>query len=110
LDHIGSVVGSDEGVMWLFLRGILLIANALALVFLVHAFIADFLFSHQSPNLKTLVSIGLMCMFALNIVFLFRDKDRFWPIFRFSNWRVFRLIGLWFDAKESELRKRAQDK
>ena len=96
--------------MWLFLRGILLIANALALVFLARAFIVDFLIHPHMLDWAAFGSIGLMCMFALNIVFLFRDKDRFWPIFRFSNWRIFRLVGLWFDAKESELHKRAQDK
>src|SRR5215470_10237493 len=93
--------------MWLFLRGILLIANALVLVYLAAAFIADFLIHPHMSSWAALGSLGLMCMFALNIVFLFRDKDRFWPIFRFSNWHVFRLIGLWFDAKESELRQRA---
>jgi hypothetical protein len=93
------------------LRGILLIANALALLYLAAAFIADFLIHLHMPRWAALGSLGLMCMFVLNIVFLFRDKDRTWPIFRFSNWRVFRLIRLWFDAKESELRQRArQDK
>jgi hypothetical protein len=43
---------------------------------------------------------GLLICFGLNFIYLLLDHQK-------SNWRIFRLIGLWFDAKESELRRRA---
>jgi hypothetical protein len=48
----------------------------------------------------TWLAYGIFAFLALNFIYLLLGN-------RTSNWRIFRLIGLWFDAKESELRQRA---
>jgi hypothetical protein len=88
--------------MWGLLRIILLVGNAGYFASWVYIAITQ---SH-APSLDwwDLFFYGLMTCLALNVVYLWLFMD--WRVFRSSNWRVFRLIGLWFDAKESELRKR----
>ena len=52
-----------------------------------------------------LIGYGLVSFLVLNLVYLLLGNQP--TNWRIPNWRVFRLIGLWFDAKESELRQRA---
>jgi len=47
---------------------------------------------------------GLLIFLPLNFIYLLANQPFKW---RLSNWRICRLIGLWLDAKESELRQRA---
>jgi hypothetical protein len=75
--------------MWDFLRIILLIGNALVLAWLAYIFITE---ENLLPSFYALTIV-----FALNVVYLLSIS---------SKWRVSRLIDLWFDAKENELRKR----
>ena len=96
--------------MWGTLRIILLVVNAGYFALWGYIVISQ----HPDPSAKWwqyLIAYGLGVCLAFNLAYLWLDKDRSWPAFRSSNWRIFRLIGLWFDAKESELRQRArQDK
>jgi hypothetical protein len=45
---------------------------------------------------------GIWISLVLNFIYLSASTPKGSP------WRLFRLIGLWFDAKESELRTRAR--
>jgi hypothetical protein len=82
--------------MWGLLRIILLIANAVFFATLVYIVVPD---TNPHEWSEYLGAYGMITCFALNFVYLLLSKG--------SNWRIFRLIGLWFDAKESELRQRA---
>jgi hypothetical protein len=85
--------------MWGLLRIILLIGNALLLAWIGYLF---FTASHTSTKWwEYLFAYGLMTCLALNFVYLLLREGKG------ANWRILRLIGLWFDAKESELRQRA---
>jgi hypothetical protein len=90
--------------MWGLLRILLLIGNAVYLALWVYFLISQPPYAHREWW-EYLGAYGLLTLFALNLVYLLLDKGRSWS--SFSNWRIFRLIGLWFDAKESELRQRA---
>ena len=76
----------------MLLRIILLIGNASIL-----AGFAYETYEHGQPNRQL---YGLLIFLALNFVYLLLADQP-------SSGRIFRLIGLWFDAKESELRQRA---
>jgi hypothetical protein len=86
--------------MWGFVRIILLAVNGLVLAAFAYLLVT------QRFNL---VLIGMISLFVLNFAYLLQTTPP--ANWRTPNWRIFRLIGLWFDAKESELRRRAgQDK
>jgi hypothetical protein len=99
--------------MWGILRIILLVGTACLFAFLAYIAIADTVIrSRAHAPLLTgvfLSQCGVFLFLGLNFIYLLlTNQPSNW---RISNWRIFRLIGLWFDAKESELRKRArQDK
>jgi hypothetical protein len=83
--------------MWGLLRIILLIANAALFALLIYFVVIE---HYHYQWQQWLVACGLMIFLVLNFVCLLLAN-------RPSNLRIFRLIGLWFDAKESELRQRA---
>jgi len=83
--------------MWGLLRIILLIGNAVFLAWLAYRIATIPAPSTRDPQFW--LGWGIVICLALNFVYLLLNKD--------PNWRVFRLIDLWFDAKESELRQRA---
>jgi hypothetical protein len=85
--------------MWGILRIILLIANALVSAIFIYKWITDPSSARDLPW-----AFGFVGLPALNVVYLLLAQPSNW---RTPNWRIFRLIGLWFDAKESELRRRA---
>jgi hypothetical protein len=83
--------------MAVLLRIILLIGNASLLVFFVT------MISEYHTTFYWWV-YGPLIFLALNFVYLLLGPNR-------PKWRVFSLIGLWLDAQENDLRKRAgQDK
>ena len=85
--------------MWGPLRIVLLIGNAVLLAWLGYR-IAKY---PPGTGDQFLLPLLVPCL-ALNFIYLLLGN-------RPSNFRIFRLIDLWFDAKESELRRRArQDK
>ena len=79
--------------MCVLLRIVLLIANAGLLAITAY---------HMSTERGDLTWQGyaLLTLFVVNFVYLLGHKGS-------DLGRVFRLIGLWFDGKESELRQRA---
>jgi hypothetical protein len=82
----------------MLLRIILLVGNASLLALFAY----QINYEYMQPDWRM---YGLSIFLTLNFVYLgLADQP--------SNGRIFRLIGLWFDAKESELRQRAdrQDK
>ena len=84
------------------LRIILLVGNAAIFAWLAYLFATN-IGLPKSP--QSWFGLGVLICSALNVLYLLLANRR--PL----NWRIFRLIGLWFDAKESELRRRArQDK
>jgi hypothetical protein len=94
--------------MWGPLRIILLIANAA--YFAGWGYVVTMARPTSAEWWTYPIAYGLGACLAFNIAFLWMGKDGH-SRFRLSDWRIFRLIGLWFDAKESELRRRAgQDK
>ena len=82
--------------MWGLLRIVLLIANAALMVFFAY------LYSNKGPPQggEALPVYGIAIFLVLNFVYLLLSNQ-------LPDWRIFRLISLWFDAKESELRQRA---
>jgi hypothetical protein len=86
--------------MWGLLRIVLLIANAAVFACFGYFVVAE---ADISEWYQYLVDFGLLTFLALNVVYLLLHKR--------SDWRIFRLIGHWLEAKESVLRRRArQDK
>jgi len=83
---------TNKAKMAVLLRIILLIGNASLLAFFVTV-ISD---KHFTPDWRTYT---LLIFLGVNFVYLLLGSD--WRV------RIFRLIRLWFDAKESELRQRA---
>jgi hypothetical protein len=81
--------------MWGLLRIILLIVTAGFFALAVYS-VATKGGSHD----PTWLAYGVFTFLALNFIYLLLGN-------RPSNWRISRLIGLWIDAKESELRQRA---
>ena len=80
------------------LRVVLITANALFFALFVY-FAAT---SHPPgvPVWEYVEGYGPLTCFALNVVYLLAHQ-------RTGNGRIFRLFGLWLDAKEGELRQRA---
>jgi hypothetical protein len=81
--------------MWGLLRIILLVVNAVFFARIGYLCITN-------PPVEGdvegyLLVYGLLVVLAFNFVYLSKG----------SNWRIPRLIGLWFDAKKSVLRQRA---
>jgi hypothetical protein len=81
------------------LRLVLIAANALLLAWTAYLFSTE-PGTHRDAGFW--FGWGLLICLSLNFIYLLLND-----IDRKSNWRIFRLIGLWFDAKESELRQRA---
>jgi len=87
--------------MWGPLRVVLLIGNAVLLALFVYYVGPHFTDPEQEQSTaQYLVASGSLIFLVLNLVYLLQGKQG-------PSWRVFRLIGLWFDAKEGELRQRA---
>jgi len=83
------------------LRVILLTANAVCLAWIGYIVATD---PEPATDPQFVLACGVLTLLALNFFYISLANQ---PL----NWRIFRLIGLWFDAKESELRRRAgQDK
>ena len=81
--------------MWGLIRTILLAGNAV-----LFAWLANNMDGPLVQDAQSWFALGMLAFLALNFVYLLLGNQLF-------NWHVFRLIGLWFDAKESELRQRA---
>ena len=84
--------------MWGLLRSFLLVSNAA--VCACFAYLTTVL-----RDARFWFALAMLTLLALNFIYILLVNQP-------TNWRIFRLIGLWFDAKESELRRRAdrQDK
>jgi uncharacterized membrane protein len=80
------------------LRIVLIVANALLFAFLLYLFIN---YAPSRINFGPWLLVGYLACFALNFIYLLLAPQK-------SNSRLVRLIGLWLDAKESELRQRAK--
>ena len=76
------------------LRIILLVGNAVLFAWLGYIVATD---PEPATDPQFLLACGVLTFLALNFVYVLLAN-------RPLNWRVFRLIGLWFDAKVSELR------
>jgi hypothetical protein len=83
--------------MWGILRIILLIANAVFFAWLGYIVATD---PEPATDAQFLLACGVLILLALNFFYVLLANRPF-------NWRALRLIGLWFDAKVSELRRRA---
>jgi hypothetical protein len=81
--------------MWGVLRIILLVGTALLLVWVAYEYSTLGL----PRDRERLPVYGMTIFLVLNFVYLLPGNQLF-------NWRASRLIDLWFDAKENELRKR----
>ena len=86
--------------MWGLLRIILLIGNAVFFAWLGYIVATD---PEPATDPQFVLACGVLMLLALNFFYVLLANQP-------STWRIFRLIGLWFDTKVSELRKRAQDK
>ena len=87
--------------MWGILRIILLIANVVLFAWLGYIVATD---PEPATDPQFVLAFGVLILLALKFFYILRANQ---PL----NWRALRLIGLWFDAKVSELRQRAgQDK
>ena len=78
------------------LRIILLTANAVFFAWLCYIVATD---PEPVTDPQFLLACGVLTFLALNFVYVLLANQ---PL----NWRALRLIGLWFDAKKSELRQR----
>ncbi len=84
------------------LRIVLLLASAAGLVFVCYQL-------STRPGLRSpepQIAVGVAIMFALNILYLLACP----PGTRSSTSRLGKLLDLWLEAKESELRERAKPK
>ena len=79
------------------LRIILLVGNAVLFAWLGYIVATD---PEPATDPQFLLACGVLTFLALNFVYVLLANRPF-------NWRALRLIGLWFDAKKSELRQRA---
>ena len=84
--------------MWAILRSILLIANAVLFVWLGYIVATD---PEPATDPQFVLACGVLILLALNFFYVLLANQT-------SNWRSLRLIGLWFDTKVSELRRRAK--
>ena len=75
-------------------RVVLLLANAATFLWFGRLFVTD------PGGGRWLGYAVLVCLFA-NFVYLLLNRGR-------VQWRLFRVVSLWLDAKEAELRARAQ--
>jgi hypothetical protein len=102
---IGASVGVvpnvlNLGAMRLLLRIILLVGNAAFFAWLAYIVVTI----RGSPKDPTFwLAVGILTFLALNFLYVLLVPY----IFQRNPSRLFRLIDVWFDAKESELRKRA---
>ena len=88
------------GAMRLLLRIVLLVGNAAFFAWLAYIVVTI----RGSPKDPTFwLAVGILTFLALNFLYVLLVPY----IFQRNPSRLFRLIDLWFDAKESELRKRA---
>ena len=78
--------------MWGILRIVLLFANAVLFAWLGYIVAAD---PEPATDPQFVLACGVLTLLALNF---------FYVLHRPFNWRALHLIGLWFDAKVSELR------
>ena len=78
------------------LRIILLVGNAVLFAWLGYIVAAD---PEPATDPQFVLACGVLIVLALNFFYVLLANRPF-------NWRIFRLIGLWFDAKKSELRQR----
>ena len=83
--------------MWGLLRIILLFANAVLFAWLGYIVATD---PEPATDPQFVLACGVLTILALNFFYVLLAN-------RTLNWRALRLIGLWFDAKVSELRQRA---
>lgn len=82
------------------LRLVLIAANALIFAYMGYIVVSSGPGEWRHSSEYWFV-MGLVTCSGLNFIYLLLNPQN-------SNWRIFRLIGLWFDAKESELRQRAK--
>ena len=87
--------------MWGILRIILLVGNAVFFAWL--AYIMATVPGSAPDDPTAWLGYGIFAFMVLNFFYLLLGNG---PS-NWRNWRIFRLIGLWLDAKENELRKRA---
>ena len=79
------------------LRIILLVGNAVLFAWLGYIVATD---PEPATDPQFVLACGVLTLLALNFFYVLLANRPF-------NWRALRLISLWFDAKESELRQRA---
>jgi hypothetical protein len=84
------------------LRYCLIVFWAIILIFLAYNLASDWRSGGVQVNWPA-YPVG--AFFLLNIAYLIICKP---APFRWGQTRISRLVGLWFDAKETELRKRAE--
>jgi hypothetical protein len=84
--------------MWGILRIILLVANAVFFAWLGYIVATD---PEPATDPQFVLACGVLTLLALNFFYVLLGNQP-------SNWGALRLIGLWCDAKESELRRRAR--
>jgi len=80
----------------------LLIVTAICLIGLSYVLITNVAPNNIEPWWGWVVLCGIWITWALNFVYLIMNAPKA------PEWRLFRLIRLWFDAKENELRARAK--
>ena len=85
-----------------FIRLALLLFNAAAFLVLGALFL-----EHPPVGEDVLVVYGLLLLMAANCVYIILATPLVLQPNRYK-WRVFRILKLWFDAKESELQARVQ--
>jgi hypothetical protein len=95
LSSLGAFrIGLSDG-----LRLILIAANALLFAYMGYIVVSSGPSEWRHSSEYWFV-MGLVICLGLNFIYLLLNRQT-------SNWRISRLISLWLDAKESELRKRA---
>ena len=85
---------------WIALRYFLIIVTAVFFMFLTYA-MGDELLTRRPPGIPWFV-YGIWISLALNLFYLVLNSSEH------SLGRISKIIGLWLDAKENELRSRAK--
>lgn len=80
------------------LRLVLIVANVVFLAWL--GYVIATVRGPSPHDAQFWLGYGILTCLVLNLAYLLLHKAGL------PNWRIFRLISLWFDAKESELRQR----
>jgi hypothetical protein len=97
------MIRDAAAMIWTWIRYVLILASAAALVlvlYAIHEQIQDF--GHLDfDDWRDWVAIMIPPALVLNLVYLV------FGVSRSTSGRFSRLVGLWLDAKEAELRKRA---